>query len=92
MNSIPENQPLAKAISAVAKELGLTLTSSADTKNASLAITASSASKLTKCLGPKGVLVACSGTASGASLSVSATDAIFNGIGIKGFELGMYLL
>merc|ERR1711871_462979 len=87
--------PLASAIAAVAKELGVTLSDKADTKSAAMAITCSHGSKLAKCLGPEGVMVALAeketSSAIGASQSVSVTDMIFNGISVQGFDLGAYL-
>lgn len=87
--------PLASAVSAVAKELGVTMTDKTDTKNAAMAITSSPGSKLSKCLGPEGTLVACAeksnSSAMGSSQSISVTDTIFNGMSVVGFDLGTYL-
>ena len=87
--------PLASAIATVAKELGVTLTSATETKNAQMAISDSAEGKLTKCLGPKGVFVACSGSAESsavnASVTLSVTDAIFSDVSITGFDLGAWI-
>ena len=73
----------------------VTLSDKADTKSAAMAITCSHGSKLAKCLGPEGVMVALAeketSSAIGASQSVSVTDMIFNGISVQGFDLGAYL-
>lgn len=87
--------PLAIAVASVAKELGVTLTDKVDTKDAAMAITTSPGSKLAKCLGVNGTLVACadkeSCTAIGASYSISVSDAVFNNITTVGFDLPGYI-
>ena len=87
--------PLATAVAAVAKELGVTLTDKADTKDAAMAITSTPGSKLAKCLGVNGTLVACadkeSSIAIGASQSISVSDVVFNNITTVGFDLPGYI-
>ena len=89
--------PLLSAVTTVAKELGLTVSTSTDTKNARLAIVDSppSVGKLAKCLGPKAAVVACSGNAegatAGASAALSVTDLIFNDAALLGFDLASFI-
>lgn len=87
--------PLATAVTAVAKELGVTLTDKVDTKGAAMAITTTPGSKLAKCLGANGTLIACadkeSSTAIGASQSISVSDVVFNNISTVGFDLPAYI-
>jgi len=95
VHSLPEG-PVASAVAAIAKELGATLTSSAETTNAQLAIIASpGSSKLAKALGPKGAAVAYSSAVDGvgldAGLPISISDAIFNGVSVIGFDLAAWV-
>jgi len=87
--------PLLATITVMSKELGVTLTNNADTKNARLAIVDTSPGKIAKCLAPKGAVVACSGNAAGSvvgsSAALSVTDAIFNDTSLHGFDLGSFL-
>ena len=87
--------PLATAVASVAKELGVTLTNKSDTKGAALAITTMPGSKLAKCLGVNGTLVACADKEStvsiGASHSISVSDTVFNNITTVGFDLPGYV-
>lgn len=87
--------PLATAVTAVAKELGVTLTDKTDIKDASMAISVDPGSKLAKCLGVNGTLVAVadkeSSTSVGSSQSISVSDIVFNNISTVGFDLPGYI-
>lgn len=87
--------PLLAAVTSMCKDLGVTVTNNAETKNARLALVDAPSGKIAKCLAPKGAVVACSGntagTTAGASTVLSVTDAIFNDTSLHGFDLGAFI-
>jgi protoporphyrinogen oxidase len=88
--------PLLSAITAISKEVGVTLTNSADTKNARAVVVDAPPGKLAKCLGPKGVVVALSGnitagSVAGSGVALSVTDLIFQDSSTQGFDLSSWI-
>ena len=87
---------LSNAISSIAKELGVSVTTSTEAKNVQMIITQSPAGgKLYKSLAPKGAMVVCSGSqetnALDSSIGVSSTSAIFEDIAVLGFDLTSWI-